>query len=63
MPGTIVKVFTKVGDKVKKGSPLFILEAMKMEHTIRASNDHVVKKVLSKVGAFVEAATTIIELE
>lgn len=56
-------MFVKEGDKVKKGSPLFILEAMKMEHLIRASNDHVVKKVAGKVGKFVQAATLVIELE
>ena len=30
MPGTIVKVYVKVGDKVKKGQALFVMEAMKM---------------------------------
>jgi biotin carboxyl carrier protein len=30
MPGALVKLYVKVGDKVKKGSPIFILEAMKM---------------------------------
>lgn len=62
MSGTMVKVFVKVGDKVTKGQPLFIIEAMKMEHTIRASLDSVVKKVASKEGAFVEAGATIVEL-
>lgn len=62
MSGTMVKVFVKVGDKVVKGQPLFVLEAMKMEHTIRASVDSKVKSVGSKEGAFVEANTTIVEL-
>lgn len=31
MPGTLVKVLVKVGDKVPAGAPLLILEAMKME--------------------------------
>ena len=31
MPGTLLKLFAKIGDKVEKGSPLIILEAMKME--------------------------------
>ena len=31
MPGTLVKVFAKVGDKVAEGKPILIMEAMKME--------------------------------
>lgn len=34
MPGTLIKLFAKVGDKVKAGTPLLILEAMKMEVNI-----------------------------
>jgi 3-methylcrotonyl-CoA carboxylase alpha subunit len=60
MSGTMVKIFAKVGDKVTKGQPLFVLEAMKMEHTIRASIDSTVKSVSSKEGAFVEAGATIV---
>lgn len=47
MPGTIVKVYVKVGDKVKKGQALFVMEAMKMEHTMKAPADGVVKAVNS----------------
>lgn len=47
MPGTIVKVYVKVGDKVKKGQALFVMEAMKMEHTMKAPSDGVVKAVNS----------------
>jgi hypothetical protein len=36
MPGKIVAVVAKVGDKVKKGDSIMIMEAMKMEHVIRA---------------------------
>lgn len=62
MPGTLIKLNVKKGDKVKKGTPLFILEAMKMEHTIRATVDSVVKEVRAKEGAIVEAHVTIVEL-
>lgn len=36
MPGRIVAVLAKAGDRVAKGQPLVILEAMKMEHTLAA---------------------------
>lgn len=36
MPGKVVKVFVTVGDKVKKGDALLVVEAMKMEHTVKA---------------------------
>ena len=39
MPGKIIQVLVKQGDKVKKGQPLAVLEAMKMEHTLAAPGD------------------------
>ena len=36
MPGLIVAVAVAVGDHVEKGAPLVVLEAMKMEHTLKA---------------------------
>ena len=63
MPGTIVKVYVKAGDSVKKGAPLFVMEAMKMEHTMRAPADGKVKTVSGKDNQFIEAGFTVIELE
>jgi 3-methylcrotonyl-CoA carboxylase alpha subunit len=45
MPGKVIAVMVKRGDKVQKGAPLLILEAMKMEHTIFAPGDGEVKEV------------------
>ena len=45
MPGKIAAVMVKPGQKVDKGAPLVILEAMKMEHTIAAPADGVVKEI------------------
>ena len=45
MPGAIVSVLVNVGDTVKKGQPLIIMEAMKMEHTIVAPLDGVVEAI------------------
>jgi len=45
MPGAITAVMVKVGDSVKRGAPLVMLEAMKIEHTIVAPFDGVVVEV------------------
>ena len=45
MPGRVVKVLAGVGDAVKKGQSLRILEAMKMEHTITSPRDGVIERV------------------
>ncbi|SFU42839.1 acetyl/propionyl/methylcrotonyl-CoA carboxylase subunit alpha [Pseudoduganella namucuonensis] len=50
MPGKVVAVLAAKGQEVKKGDPLVIMEAMKMEHTISAPHDGVVEDVLYAVG-------------
>ena len=45
MPGAIVSVLVSLGDAVKKGQPLIIMEAMKMEHTIVAPQDGTVEAI------------------
>ena len=55
MPGRVVKVMANVGDRVKKGQPLIILEAMKMEHTIVSPKDGVVDQVAFKENDLVPA--------
>ena len=45
MPGRVVKVMAAVGDTVKKGQSLMILEAMKMEHTIVSPREGVIERV------------------
>ena len=46
MPGKVIDLKVKVGSKVKKGETLVILEAMKMEHQVKASEDGKVSKLL-----------------
>jgi 3-methylcrotonyl-CoA carboxylase alpha subunit len=50
MPGKVVAVIARDGQTVKKGEPLVIMEAMKMEHTIAAPSDGLVEEILYQVG-------------
>ncbi len=50
MPGKVVSIAVQAGDKVSKGQPLAVMEAMKMEHTIAAPQDGVVTEVLYAPG-------------
>jgi propionyl-CoA carboxylase alpha chain len=54
MPGTVVKVLAAPGDRVAKGDPVVVIEAMKMEHTIGAAGDGTVAEVLVEVGRQVD---------
>ena len=50
MPGVILKTYVKKGDLVKRGDPLCVLVAMKMENEIRSVTDGVVKEVFVEDG-------------
>lgn len=63
MPGKVFKVMAKVGDSVKQGQTLLILEAMKMEHPIKADKDGKVKKILFNEGDLVQGGMALAELE
>lgn len=54
MPGNILNVNVTVGQAVKKGDVMIILEAMKMENEIVAPQDGVVKQILAQKGATVD---------
>ena len=62
MPGKVVDLKVKKGKKVKAGDILVILEAMKMEHTIRASEDGVIDKVMIAKGDQVENGAVLLIL-
>lgn len=62
MPGTINDVKVKVGDSVKKGQVLLVLEAMKMENEIMASSDGNVTSVNVSKGASVSVGDTLITI-
>ncbi|MDY0882747.1 acetyl/propionyl/methylcrotonyl-CoA carboxylase subunit alpha [Dongia soli] len=62
MPGTIVQILIKPGDIVTKGNPLIILEAMKMEHVIRAPHDGTVAAVHFIAGQQVKEGADLLTL-
>lgn len=54
MPGLIFEISIKEGDEVKKGDPIMILEAMKMENVLKSPGDGIVKAIKVKKGDSVE---------
>ena len=63
MSGTVVAVPVKPGDKVERGAPLMILEAMKMEHTIVAPATGVVAAVHYRAGDRVAEGAALVDLD
>jgi len=63
MPGAIVAVLVKAGEAVERHQPLIVLEAMKMEHTMRAPAAGVVAKLNVRVGEQVSDGTELLVIE
>jgi len=63
MPGTIVAILKQLGEEVAPGDALIVLEAMKMEHTIRAPNAGTVQEIFYPVGTQVQEGVTLAALE
>jgi len=63
MPGKVLKILVKEGDKVRKNQSLAIVEAMKMEHEIKAPSEAVVKKINFSQEDMVDTEDSLIELE
>jgi len=63
MPGRVRRVVLGAGEKVGRGDVLLILEAMKMEHAIRAPRDGTVAKVHYGEGDLVEAGAVLAEIQ
>lgn len=62
MPGLVLNVMVKVGQKIKQGDSLLVLEAMKMENILKANADGEVKKVIVKKGDKVEKSQVMLSL-
>ncbi len=54
MPGRVIRLLCKAGDAIKKGEPLVVVEAMKMENELRAPADVTIASVHVQEGASVE---------
>jgi pyruvate carboxylase len=63
LQGKLVQIVSKEGDLVKKGQPLFVIEAMKMESTINSPMDGKIYKVLLKENTMVEQDDCVVILE
>ena len=62
MPGKILSFSVKAGDKVTKGQPLAVMEAMKMEHTIAAPADGVVEELMYAPGDQVTEGSELLKI-
>ncbi|WP_422346225.1 acetyl-CoA carboxylase biotin carboxylase subunit [Parasphingorhabdus sp.] len=63
MPGLLVALHVKEGDKVEEGQPLAVVEAMKMENILRAEKNAVVKSIEAAQGDSLAVDAVILELE
>jgi 3-methylcrotonyl-CoA carboxylase alpha subunit len=62
MPGRVRKVAVTTGDTIARGMVLIVLEAMKMEHAIRAPRDGILKRLFVKEGDLVDAGVELAEI-
>jgi biotin carboxyl carrier protein len=63
MPGVVTRVLAAPGAAVKRGQPLLAIEAMKMEHLIRAPHDGRVKAIRARAGEMVSGGVPLVEME
>ena len=63
MPGRVVAVHVKPGDKVEPGQALLVLEGMKMEYTVKATVAGVIAEVLGQEGELVEAEAPLVDIK
>mgnify|MGYP002845456401 CR=1 FL=1 len=63
MPGVVIALHVEKGNHVEAGKPLLAIEAMKVEHTIRAPYDGFVSEVCFEIGDLVNEGDQVIRLE
>jgi len=63
MPGKIVRVIVAVGDEVKAGQGVIVMEAMKMQNEMKSPKDGRVQKILTSEGSTVNAGDTLAVIE
>jgi 3-methylcrotonyl-CoA carboxylase alpha subunit len=62
MPGVVLKILVQQGYAVTKGTPLLILEAMKMEHQVVAPRDGTVAAIHCREGELVQPGIDLVEI-
>jgi 3-methylcrotonyl-CoA carboxylase alpha subunit len=62
MPGKILKIFVAVGDAVIAGTPILVMEAMKMEHTIKSNKTGIIEAIHFKEGDQVAGGVELVKL-
>lgn len=63
LPGVVIKIKAKVGDKVAAGDTVLMIEAMKMENNITADAAGTIKAILCKEGDQVQSGQVLVELD
>lgn len=63
MPGLVVRVSVKDGERVRAGQGLVVMEAMKMENELKAASAGIVRKIAVSAGSAVEKGALLLELE
>ena len=63
MPGKVVKILVKIGDKVKAGDTVIIISAMKMESEYKVKRDREIKDILVKEGDTIDSHQPLIIIE
>lgn len=63
MPGKVVKLLVKAGDKVTAGQGLVVVEAMKMENEIQSPQDGTITDIQATTGSAVEAGAALMVIE
>lgn len=63
MPGLVLEIQVSIGQELKTGDPVLILEAMKMENVIKSPGEGTVKKIVVEKGQPVDKGSVLLELE
>ncbi len=63
MPGLVLEVKVKVGDRVEKGDAVLVLEAMKMENVLKSSGEGIVESIEVKTGDAVEKNQILLKMQ
>ncbi|WP_439582355.1 biotin/lipoyl-containing protein [Dyadobacter bucti] len=54
LQGRLTRVLVKAGDQIRKNTPLFVIEAMKMESTVTSAQEGIIKAIVLSEGMLVE---------